>query len=65
MVTIRLIIAYVDPGAGSMLLQGLIAAIAAGFVVIKLYWRKVKAFLFRGNRKINSADDGSGEEETR
>ena len=65
MVTIRLIIAYVDPGAGSMLLQGLIAAIAAGFVVVKLYWTKVKAFLFRGNRKINSADDGSGKEETR
>ena len=65
MVTIRLIIAYVDPGAGSMLLQGLIAAIAAGLVVIKLYWGKVKAFLFRGKRKINSADDGSGEEETR
>ncbi len=29
--------AYLDPGTASMLLQGLIAAIAAGLVVIKLY----------------------------
>ena len=65
MVTIRLIIVYVDPGAGSMFLQALIAAIAAGLVAIKIYWRKVQGFLFRRNRKINSADERSGEEETR
>ncbi len=61
MVTIRLIIAYVDPGAGSMLLQGLIAAIAAGLVVIKLYWYKVKAFLFRRGQKANSPVDSPGD----
>jgi hypothetical protein len=46
--------AYLDPGTGSMLLQGLIAAIAAGLVVIKLYWQKMKAFLFGRGRKENS-----------
>ena len=49
--------AYIDPGTGSMLLQGLIATIAAGLVVIKLYWQKVKAFLFGQNRKVKSAGE--------
>lgn len=49
--------AYLDPGTGSMLLQGLIAAIAAGLVVVKLYWQKMKAFLFGRGRKGNSPAD--------
>ena len=39
--------AYLDPGTGSMLLQGLIGAIAAGIAVISLYYYRFKAFLFR------------------
>lgn len=34
--------AYLDPGTGSILLQGLIAAIAGGLVVGRLYWAKFK-----------------------
>jgi hypothetical protein len=33
--------AYLDPGTGSMLIQGLIGAIAAGYFVIKTYWNKI------------------------
>jgi len=36
--------AYLDPGTGSMLLQGLIAGIAGASVVLGGYWGKVKAF---------------------
>ena len=36
--------AYLDPGTGSLLLQGLIAGIAAASVVCGGYWSKVKAF---------------------
>jgi hypothetical protein len=36
--------AYLDPGTGSILLQGLIAGIAAASVVVGGYWGKVKAF---------------------
>ena len=36
--------AYLDPGTGSMLLQGLIAGIAGGLVTIRLYWDRLKAF---------------------
>ncbi len=53
--------AYIDPGTGSILLQGLIAGIAAGLVVIKLYWYKVKAFLFGRGQKANSPADSPGD----
>lgn len=33
--------AYLDPGTGSMLIQGLIAAIAIGGVTARLYWHKL------------------------
>ncbi len=53
--------AYLDPGTGSMLLQGLIAAIAAGLVVINLYLYKVKSFLFRRGQKANSPAGSSAD----
>jgi hypothetical protein len=46
--------AYLDPGTGSMLLQGLIAGIAAASVVVGGYWSKVKGF-FTGGPKGRKA----------
>jgi hypothetical protein len=40
--------AYLDPGTGSMLLQGLIAAIAVAGFTIKTYWYKLRAFFGKG-----------------
>lgn len=40
-------LAYLDPGTGSILLQGLIAAVAAAVTYAGLYWRKIKAFFLR------------------
>ena len=36
--------AYLDPGTGSILIQGLIAGIAATISFLSIYWHKVKAF---------------------
>lgn len=36
--------AYIDPGSGSVLIQGLIATIAAVGVTLKLYWHRLLAF---------------------
>ena len=44
--------AYIDPGTGSLILQGLIGTLIAGFFVIKKYWEQLKLF-FKGNRKKN------------
>lgn len=51
--------AYLDPGTGSMLLQGLIAGLAATSVVIGRYWYKVKSYFVRSSERpvrSNSAD---------
>jgi hypothetical protein len=39
--------AYLDPGTGSILLQGLIGGIAAGFAVISINYYRAKAALAR------------------
>jgi hypothetical protein len=44
--------AYIDPGTGSMIFQGLLAAIAACTVTIGIFWRRLKNVfrkLFRHN----------------
>jgi hypothetical protein len=39
--------AYIDPGTGSALIQGVIAAIAAVGITLKLYWHRVTALIGR------------------
>jgi hypothetical protein len=41
--------AYLDPGTGSMLLQGLLGGIAGGAVIVKIYWARIKSFFRRGS----------------
>ena len=36
--------AYLDPGTGSIILQAIVGTIAGAFVVIKLYWYRIKNF---------------------
>jgi len=42
--------AYLDPGTGSMLLQGLLAFLFAVVSTISIYWRRFKR-LFRRSRE--------------
>jgi hypothetical protein len=51
--------AYLDPGTGSILLQGLIAGVAGGLVAARLYWSKVKHFLAFARKKGHETDSGS------
>jgi len=37
--------AYLDPGTGSYLLQVLLAGLLAGILVVRIFWRSIKAFL--------------------
>jgi hypothetical protein len=41
------VLAYLDPGTGSMLLQGLIAVIAASVAAVGMYWRVLRDFVRR------------------
>jgi hypothetical protein len=39
------LVAYLDPGSGSMILQILAGGVAAVAVTAKLYWRRLMRFL--------------------
>lgn len=39
------VLAYLDPGSGSMMLQVLAGGIAAAAVTLKVYWNRVLTFL--------------------
>jgi hypothetical protein len=43
--------AYLDPGTGSILIQGLIAAIVGGLFALKTYWYRLKGFFRRDSGK--------------
>lgn len=36
--------AYLDPGTGSMILQGIIAAVALAGVTLQTYWYRIQSF---------------------
>jgi hypothetical protein len=38
-------LAYIEPGSGSVILQALIAALAGALVAVNIYWQKIKRFL--------------------
>ncbi|MEJ2104275.1 MAG: hypothetical protein P8X47_06820 [Ignavibacteriaceae bacterium] len=40
----HLVLAYIDPGTGSYLIQLLIASILGGLFALKVYWRKLLVF---------------------
>ena len=51
-------LAYLDPGTGSVILQAIIASIAAAGATITFYWRKIKikikSFFTKKNKTNNS-----------
>ena len=50
--------AYLDPGTGSILIQGLIGGFAATVAFGSIYWQKVKAFFSKDiSNKDNSDKD--------
>ena len=49
--------AYIDPGTGSLLLQGLIGAVAGVMVAASLYWSKIKRFFRKDRGTPDSALD--------
>ncbi len=49
--------AYMDPNVGSMLLQGLLAGIAAVGVTARMYWHRIVAFFSKDSATDNEAED--------
>ena len=49
--------AYIDPGTGSFIVQGIIAAVIGAGVVFKLFWHKIKAVLTGKSVATDDDDD--------
>lgn len=54
--------AYIDPGSGSMILQGILAAVAAIAVTAKLWWHRLLVVL-RIRKPSSFSSHGSGMDE--
>jgi len=48
---------YLDPGAGSMILQALAGGVAGIVVVGKLYWGRIKRVLHLGRSDATADED--------
>ncbi len=58
--------AYLDPGAGSALIQGILGAVAATGVALKLYWHRILKFLgLRKSKDEVGAKASQEEQETK
>lgn len=55
--------AYIDPASGSIILQGLLAAIAGVAVTAKLYWTRIKSFFSR-KTDANSVQSGDPKDDS-
>jgi hypothetical protein len=53
--------AYIDPGTGSILLQGLIATFAAAAAAAGVYWERIKNFFMRRGRETPTDDEDGGD----
>lgn len=45
------VFAYVDPGTGSYVVQLILAFVFGGLFGIKMYWKKVKSFFVKSEKK--------------
>ncbi len=45
--------AYLDPGTGSILIQGLLAAIAGAAMTLKIYWGRIVQIFSRRNEQAD------------
>ncbi len=52
--------AYLDPGTGSIILQGLLAGMAVGIGLLRRYWQQFKYFLAKHTGR-SSDHDNDGE----
>ncbi len=52
-------LAYLDPGAGSALLQGILAALVSAAVVVRMYWHQLLAFLRKLFKRTDTQDEDS------
>jgi hypothetical protein len=53
--------AYLDPGTGSLLIQGVLATLAAASAAIAAFWSQIRGFLRRRRRPKAEGEDRDGD----
>lgn len=53
-----MLLAYLDPGTGSIILQALVAGFMGAMLAIKLFWAKITAFFRKLRGKESPTTDG-------
>lgn len=56
-------LAYLDPGAGSFILQALVATIAGAIVAINAYWTRIKRLLGFSEKGDGKATSSNGSDD--
>ena len=56
-------LAYLDPGAGSFILQALVATIAGAIVAINAYWTRIKRLLGLAEKGDEESTSASGSDD--
>ena len=51
--------AYFDPGTGSIILQAVIAAVAAASIGLRTFWSQLKAFFYRAKTSRKDGESTS------
>lgn len=54
--------AYLDPASGSLIFQMVVAGIVSVAAVLRIYWRRIKAFFAREDAEATVASDHSSTE---
>lgn len=49
--------AYIDPGTGSFLIQGILAAIVGAGVALKVFWGRIKSIFTGSSPDLDDDDD--------
>ncbi|MEI6435286.1 MAG: hypothetical protein WCP32_10610 [Bacteroidota bacterium] len=57
------ILAYIDPGTGSIILQALVASVVGAAIAVKLFWHRILKFF--GLRKGISPDSSEKQGENK
>jgi hypothetical protein len=59
LITSRKVHAYIDPGSGSYVLQLIIAGLLGAGVALKIYWKRIIAFISGPFSRGQGEEDGS------
>lgn len=43
--------AYIDPGAGAMLIQLVVGGVSGLLVILRLYWKKCKSLFYKNKKE--------------